>query len=454
MRRLVAVCAVAGAAAAPATAQLGIAPGTIATVAGTGAAGVSGDGGPATQAAVDHPRGLAVLQNGSVLVAEPYANVVRRIAPNGTMSTAAGEGRAGFAGDGGPATAAQLDFVHGVAAMPDGGFVVADTLNERIRRVFADGTIATVAGTGTKGYNGDERPATSAALADPRGVATFPDGRILIPDTDNDRIRLVALDGTIRTVAGDGTPGFAGDGGPATSAKLRSPFGVAPVPDGGFLVDDSGNSRIRRVSPKGLITTVAGDGVRGYGGDGGPAVAAKLNGVHSVAAVPGGFVIADTGNERVRLVRAGVITTVAGTGVAGFSGAGGSATAAQLDQPKAVALSKAGAILIADSLNNRVRLVEARLRPAIALRLASHSVRARRGAPIRIRYSLGAVARVRARVLRGRKLAASASAAGRVGANVLVLRKRLRPGRYRFEVTATAEGASARAAGVLTVTRR
>src|SRR5438105_1353172 len=353
VKRILTVVLVAAAAAAPATSRLAAGRGTITTVAGTGAGGLAGEGGPATQAAVDHPRGLAVLRDGSILVAEPYANVVRRIAPGGTVSTVAGDGRAGLGGDGGPAAAAELDFVHGVAAMPDGGFVLADTLNERIRRVFPDGTITTVAGIGINGYNGDGRPATTAALADPRGVATFPDGRILIPDTGNNRIRLVALDGTIRTVAGVGTRGFSGDGGPAIDAELSSPFGVAPLPDGGFLIEDSGNGRIRRVSPDGHITTVAGDGIAGYAGDGGPAVDAELRDVHNVAASPGGgFVIADTGNDRVRLVRSGTITTVAGSGAEGFSGDGGPATAAELDHPKAVAVTADGSLLIGDAVNN------------------------------------------------------------------------------------------------------
>jgi hypothetical protein len=436
VKRVLALVAVAAAAATPAAAHLAAGRGTIATV-----------------AAVDHPRGLAVVHDGSLVVAEPFANRVERVSPRG-VEPAAGTGVAGFAGDGGPATAARLNFVHGVAPMPDGGFVLADTLNERIRRVFPDGTIDTVAGRGVEGYGGDGGPATAAAIADPRGVATFPDGRILIPDTDNNRIRLVELDGTIRTVAGDGTAGFAGDGGPATSAELRSPFGVAPLPDGGFLVDDSGNSRIRRVSSDGVITTVAGNGVRGDGGDGGPAVEAELDAPHNVVSVPGGFVVADTGNHRVRLVRGGVISTLAGTGVAGFSGDGGLATAAQLDQPKALALVADGSLLIADSENDRVRLVDAGLRPPLALHLTTRSIRVRSGAPIRIRYRLGAPARVRVRVLRGRKLVTSAAASGRTGANVLVLRKRLRAGRYRLELTATAPGATDRASGRLTVTRR
>src|SRR5438105_1300029 len=354
MRRLLVAVVLTAVVVAPAAARVGSVSGTIVTVAGTGTTGISGDGGPATAAAVEHPRGLAVLRDGSVVVAEPFDNVVRRLAADGTISTVAGTGAAGFKGDGGAASLARLDFVHGVAAMPDGGFVLADTLNERIRRVLPDGRIGTVAGSGVRGYAGDGGAATAAAFEDPRGVATFPDGRILIPDTGNDRIRLVRLDGTIETVAGDGVSGFAGDGGPATAAELRTPFGVAPLPDGGFLVDDSGNARIRRVWPDGHISTVAGNGVAGYSGDGGPAVDAELRGVHNLVAAPGGFLIADTGNDRVRLVRDGTIETVAGSGANGFSGDGGPATAAALDQPKAVALTKEGSILIADAANHRV----------------------------------------------------------------------------------------------------
>ena len=455
MRRLLVAVVLTAVVVAPAAARVGSVSGTIVTVAGTGTTGISGDGGPATAAAVEHPRGLAVLRDGSVVVAEPFDNVVRRLAADGTISTVAGTGAAGFKGDGGAASLARLDFVHGVAAMPDGGFVLADTLNERIRRVLPDGRIETVAGSGVRGYAGDGGAATAAAFEDPRGVATFPDGRILIPDTGNDRIRLVRLDGTIETVAGDGVSGFAGDGGPATAAELRTPFGVAPLPDGGFLVDDSGNARIRRVWPDGHISTVAGNGVAGYSGDGGPAVDAELRGVHNLVAAPGGFLIADTGNDRVRLVRDGTIETVAGSGANGFSGDGGPATAAALDQPKAVALTKEGSILIADAANNRVRLVDAGLRAAPALWLLSRSLRARSGAPIRIRFTLDGPARIRVRLLRKATTAASGSASGRAGANTIVLRKRLRAGRYRIELSATAaSGETAHASGVVTVTPR
>jgi hypothetical protein len=423
MRRLLALLVIAAVSAAPAAARVAAANGTISTV-----------------ATVGHPRGLAVLPDGSFLVAEPYRNLVQRVAPNGTVTTVAGTGRAGFSGDGGPATAADLNFVHGVAAMPDGGFVLADTLNDRIRRVFPDGTIATVA----------------TGLADPRGVAAFPNGKILIPDTGNNRIAVVNADGTIQTVAGTGVAGFAGDGGPATSAALRSPFGVAPLPDGSFLVDDSGNVRIRHVLPDGTIKTVAGNGIAGFSGDGGPAVDAEVSAVHNVAAAPGGFLIADTGNDRIRLVRAnGTIATIAGSGTRGFSGDGGPALAAQLDQPKAVALTAAGGVLVADSENDRVRLVDAALLPPLTLVLTPRSLRARAGAAVRLRFTLDAEAVVHARLLRGTKTVVARSVSAPPGTASLVLRAPRRPGRYRLTVVAIASaGRTARANGSVTVTRR
>jgi sugar lactone lactonase YvrE len=415
VRRLIALAAAVAALATPAAAGVG---GTIVTVAEVG-----------------HPRGLAVLRDGSFLVAEPYANRVQRVARDGTLTTVAGTGAAGLSGDGGPATAAELDFVHGVAPMPDGGFVLADTLNDRVRRVLPDGTIETLA----------------HGVSAPRGVATFPDGRVLVPDTGGNRVRLVETDGTIRTVAGTGVAGFSGDGGPAVAAELSHPFGVGPLPDGGFLVADTGNARVRRVWPDGRITTVAGDGIDGYAGDGGPAVDAELSAVHNVAAVPGGgFLFADTGNNRVRLVRAdGTIVTIAGTGTAGFAGDGGPATAAQLDQPKAVALTAAGGVLVADALNDRVRLVDAHLLPRLTLRLARRALRARPGGLVSVRFVLSAPATVRARLPRTSK-----AVEARAGAGSLTLRAPLRPRRYRLELVATASGGRiARATGILAVSR-
>lgn len=330
-----------------------------ALAAGAGAAGTPAPGTIVTVAQLAHPRGLALLPDGGVLVPEPFVGDVRKLAPDGTVTTVAGTGVEGFGGDGGPATDAQLDQPHGVALLPDGGFVIADALNNRIRRVSPDGTITTVAGTGKHAFSGDGGPAVDAAIASPRGLATLADGTVLIADSDNNRIRSEAPDGTISTLAGDGTAGFAGDGGPATSAELDKPFAVAPVPGGGFLIADTANSRIRLVAPDGTISTVAGDGTAGFAGDGGQATASALNHPHAVLALPhGGFLVADTENHRVRRIWPdGTITTIAGTGAAGFSGDGGPATGAQLDEPKALALLADGSILVADSSNDRLRVV-------------------------------------------------------------------------------------------------
>ena len=307
------------------------------TVAGTGAAGYSGEGGPASAAELKAPIGVAATPDGGFLIADGGNNRVRRVSPAGTITTVAGTGAAGFAGDGGPASAAQLAFPTGVAATADGGFLIADQGNRRVRRVSPAGTITTVAGTGAGGFAGDGGPASAAQL-NAFGVAATPDGGFLIADHGNHQVRRVSPAGTITTVAGTGAAGFAGDGGPATAAQLDFPTGVAATADGGFLIADVSNNRVRRVSPAGTITTVAGTGAGGFAGDGGPSIAAQLNAPFGVAATPdGGFLIADNFNYRVRRVApAGTITTVAGTGAAGFGGDGGPASAAQLSRPSGV----------------------------------------------------------------------------------------------------------------------
>lgn len=366
-RALVGVALALGAGLASARPALGIsAASTLVTIAGTGAAVDGGDGDQATEAQIRLPRSVFLTADGGYLVAEPYSNVIRKVGGDGRVSTVAGTGAKGFAGDGGPATAATLNFVHSAAPMPDGGFLIADTLNHRIRRVAPDGTISTAAGSGRQGFSGDGGPATVAAINTPRGVVALADGSFLIPDSDNFRVRKVSPAGIITTVAGTGVRGFSGDGGPATLARLARIYGVAPTADGGFLVVDTGNQRIRRVAANGTMSTVAGNGMAGYGGDEGPATAAALSTPHNVVALSdGSFLIADTLNARVRLVAAtGTITTLAGNGVKAFGGDGGPAAAASLNAPKAVAISAAGNVLIADESNNRIRFVGTPVAPA------------------------------------------------------------------------------------------
>jgi DNA-binding beta-propeller fold protein YncE len=349
---LAAVCA-ALACCAPAAA----APGDISTVAGT-TPGFAGDGGPAIAAQLAGPYAVAPTPDGGFLIADFGNSRVRKVSAAGAITTVAGSTR-GYSGDFGPATAAQLSEPSSVAPTRDGGLLIADTDNYVVRKVRPDGTIVTVAGTGLMpGFSGDGGAATSAKLAFPYGVAPTPDGGFLIADTGNRRIRKVFANGTIVTVAGTTTAGYAGDGGPAVAAQLDFPYGVAPTPDGGFLIADAGNQRIRRVRPDGTIVTAAGAGTPGLSGDGDLATSAMLHDPIGVTALAdGGFLIADELNDRIRRVSpAGVITTVAGTS-GGLSGDGGPAIAAQLSFPTGVAVTPTGELLIADFGNGRIRAV-------------------------------------------------------------------------------------------------
>lgn len=334
------------------------ADGAIFNFAGTpGQSGFAGDGGPAGQALLDTPGDVAFLRNGSVVIADELNDRVRRVTTSGTMLTAAGGGSCGSpgCGDGGPADEADLENPRGVTALPDGGYLVADTRNHRIRRVLPDGRIVRVAGT-TAGLSGDGGLAEHARLSHPTATALLADGSFLIADTGNHRIRHVTADGRIFTVAGS-SRGLSGDGGPATAAQLDSPHDVAPATDGGFLIADTANDRIRRVDLHGNISTLAGTGP-GLSGDGDPARGAQLRQPFSVAALPhGGALVADTANDRVRRVTPmGAIVAVAGSS-AGNSGNGGPAKAAQMHRPAGVALAPGGGFLVSDSANATVRRV-------------------------------------------------------------------------------------------------
>jgi hypothetical protein len=324
-----------------------------------------GDGGPATRAFMALPWGVATTPDGGYVVSDMNWSHVRRVSPNGTITRIAGTNLNGFSGDGGPATSAELNMPMGVAVQPDGSVLIADSNNHRIRRVSPSGTIATVAGNGTEGFSGDGGPATRAELDLPVDVAATRDGGFLIADYGNDRIRRVSPTGTITTVAGTGADGFSGDGGPATTAKLGFPDSVSATADGGYLISDYEFNRVRRVSPAGTITTVAGSGGLGQGGfagDGGPALGARFDSISDAVETPdGGLLISDTGNNRVRRVSPrGMVTTVAGTGGwwGGFSGDGGLATLAQLHGPTGLAVTANGGFLLADTSNHRVRLVD------------------------------------------------------------------------------------------------
>jgi sugar lactone lactonase YvrE len=334
--------------------------GSISAVAGNGLRGFSGDGGPATVAQLDTPNGVFVDAFGALFIADTNNARIRRVDPDGTITTVAGSGLAGFGGDGGPASVAMLNVPSGVHVDDGGNLYIADTANHCIRRVDPTGTITTVAGVGTAGFSGDGGPARSAHLRSPFGVFVDRQGAIWVPDYGNERLRCVATDGTIATVAGTGTPGFAGDGGAAIAAQLRGPTEVGEDAHGNFYVSDLGNRRVRRITPAGRIDTLAGNGTAGFSGDAGPARSAQLLLPSDVCVDERSTYIADTRNHRIRRIdEREIITTVAGIGRAGFGGDGGAALAATLNQPASVISDDAGGIFFADKGNHRIRRVYA-----------------------------------------------------------------------------------------------
>jgi hypothetical protein len=301
--------------------------GIIATVAGNGSPAFNGDGGPATAAALNHPCGLAIDSTGAIYISDTDNGRIRRVSPSGIISTIAGDGVPGASGDGGSALSTSLSDVAGVALDGAGNTYFGDASNRRVRKVTPAGIISTVAGTGMPGFSGDGGPATKATLTRPTFVVVDPTGNLYITDSANQRIRRVDPNGTITTFAGNGLAGFSGDGGLATSASLMFPLGMAMDKIGNLYVADANNHRIRRIDLRGFITTVAGSGVEGFSGDLGPATSASLNYPEDVAFDrSGNLFIADSGNNRIRRVDpSGVISTIAGTILNGFSGDGGPA---------------------------------------------------------------------------------------------------------------------------------
>jgi sugar lactone lactonase YvrE len=290
--------------------------GIITTVAGSGEQGYSGDGGTATDAQLDSPAGVAVDASGNLYIADTHNQCIRKVA-GGNIATIAGSGSPGFSGDGGAATSAMLNQPTALAVGPDGSLYVADTDNHRIRKISfgsSGATITTVAGDGEQSFSGDSSTATLAGLDSPNGVAVDAAGNIYIGDTHNQRVRVVDTAGVISTLAGNGNKTFAGDGAAATNASLAGPRGLSVDTLGNIYVADSDNNRIRLIAKTGTITTLAGNGSQGFTGDGGPAVNATLDTPRATAVAATGVVaLSDTNNQRVREVSSdGNINTIAG----------------------------------------------------------------------------------------------------------------------------------------------
>jgi len=332
---------------------------------------------PAVEASLYKPTAVAIGLDGVLYIAS--GNCVYELDAQGTVSNFAGMNEyIEYSGDGGPAVMANLGHVWGVTAAPDGSVYIADEGNNRIRKVDRNGVITTVAGDGWTNkvgfmgngrYGGDGALATKASLNSPTSVAFAKDGTLYIADAYNHRVRRVDLDGVITTVAGNGQEAYSGDNGPATQASLRQPWCVAIAADGSLFILDHSDNRIRKVDPAGIITTVAGIGPLGYGGDGGPATGARFFRPAGLALSPdGSLFVSDSMNHRVRrIARTGIITTVVGDGwretamnkppVGRYAGDGGPALKASLSVPQGLAFAPDGTLYIADSENGRIRKV-------------------------------------------------------------------------------------------------
>ena len=334
----------------------------ISTIAGTGTSWYSGDGGAATSAQLELPYDVDLDSSGNVYIASSGDHRIRMIdASTGIISTIAGTGTKGYSGDNGAATLAQLNLPYGVVLDSSRNVYIADTSNSRIRKIdMSTGIISTIAGTGIYGYSGDGGPATSAKLGGPYGVALNSSGNVYIGDTGNNRIRMIdASTGIITTIAGTGSSGYSGDGGAATSAELSTPSGVALNSSGNVYIASLFGCRFRMIDAStGIISTIAGTGTAGFSGDGGPATNASFKYPSGVVLDSNSNVyIADADNHRVRKIDAstGIISTIAGTGTSGYSGDGGAATSAKLKNPSGVALDSSGNVYIADKSNYRIR---------------------------------------------------------------------------------------------------
>ena len=332
--------------------------GTVVRVAGTCTPGYSGDGGLATDAQLFTPFGIAIDNANNLYIADYGNNRIRRVGPTGIITTVAGNGSAGYTGDGGPAQTAALDEPLAVTAATDGTLYIADSGNSVVRKVSTAGVITTIAGNGRPGYSADETMAVNAQLNYPSGVFMDASGSLYIAEAGNARICKISPTGVITTTVGVTVPGYSGDGGPATEAALDWPTALTGDSNGNIYLADSMNSRVRKITPAGTILTVAGNGTFDYSGESPPALSATLDYPTGVAVTATGTVyVSDSYNYRVRAIGPqGLLTTVLGNGTS-YSGDGSPAIDAQLSRPHDIALDRVGNLYVVDTGNARVRKI-------------------------------------------------------------------------------------------------
>ncbi len=341
------------------------------TAAGTGKSDYSGDGGPAVQAELDKPVGVAADRAGNLYIADKDNHRIRKVSPAGLVSTVAGTGDSGYAGNGGPAVNAELHGPQGVAVDDAGNLYIADTENSWVRRVDAATGVITLY-HGAVDVDKPDSGSDAPAMNKPRALFCAGAADVLyIADTENHRILSVTSNGTVRVVAGTGKSGDSGDGGLAVAAELDKPRGVFFSPAGDLYIADTDNHRVRKVDASGIITTVAGTGSGGYEGDGGPATAAKIDKPRGLAVDAAGNVLfVDEGKSSLRVVRHtdGVILAIAGNGSNGYDGDGLPAAGSRLRAPCGLALADVRGsriVFIGDRDNHRVRALRWRLETSL-----------------------------------------------------------------------------------------